>query len=307
LKNQSEKAPSIPTPYARINKLLKYGGFVPEELYTFCARPGEGKTAMAIDISVFVGSLGYEVMIFSIENSARSLTERIIANKTGIDSYRIAGTSQFKLRNDELKSITNHLSELQNYNIWIDETQRLHIDNIGLLMKHYIMKYGIKLFVFDYLQLISGTGAGRQLKVDQLDYVAQTLHSLSIELKVPIIALAQLNREAQAIRPSLNHIRSAGGIEQASNVVFANYDDGKEKLFDEEKKRFNEYKPYIDLIILKNRDGRIGFEKLLYDKAIYKFSSVNLDGKIENTIEQAAINYYNEPQEILITNEKDPF
>lgn len=297
LRNQVEQPKSIPTPYKNINAMLKYGGFVGEELYTFCARPGEGKTAMLVDLAVHAGSLGYKVMIFSMENSARSLTERIIANKSEIDSYRIAGRSRTKLTNPEKLSITSHLSQLTKYNIWIDDTQKWHIDNIGLQLKHYKMKFGIDIVMFDYLQLISGAGAGRPNEVNQLDYVAQTLHSYAVTDNIPIVTLAQLGRDAENKQPTLKDIRSAGGIEQASNVVFANYDDKKEQVA--------EYVPIIKLMILKNRDGRTGYEKLVYNKPFYKFTSQN--GDLDFKSEQAAISYFNEPEPIFLTDEEKPF
>ena len=234
-------------------------GLHKEELTIVGARPGMGKTTFALQIAENIANKGVEVAIISLEMSETQIIQKILARRTKVNSYRMRmGT----LENGDFEKIGQasiEISELPMHLITNARTIQ-HIENIARKMKN---KNNLGLLVIDYIQLIKNKGKFNSREQEVAD-ITRTLKLLSLELKIPIIGLCQLNRNASNKEPSLADLRESGAIEQdADNVIF---------IYQEEEST----EPIVDVILklAKQRAGEIGKVKMKFNKANSEFKNI---------------------------------
>lgn len=259
------------------------GGFEPGRLYILAARPGMGKTALALNMAENVCSQG-DVLFFSMEMPKAELAMRLAAKQTGLG---VGQQSRGKVNNDGMRSLAAvKIPE----NLYILDKTGLNINKIAMLCRRFKRAKNAKLIVIDYLGLIDGDS--RMQKVHQIEEITKRLKSVSKELKVPIVLLSQLSRELERRddkRPFLSDLRDSGAIEQDADVVMfiyrAEYYQGKEPPVKQAKERADAYNDRVkewervsveekgkaDIIFAKNRQGVTGSVKINFNGKYQKF------------------------------------
>jgi replicative DNA helicase len=233
-----------------IPELDYFTGLVPSNLLILAARPGMGKTALALKICREVARKT-PIGIFSLEMSDNELYSRMLAAETEIPLQRL-------LRGDmadyEFQKINDHDYILHSLPIWIDDSPSLTIFDIRTKARRWKSKHSIGLIIVDYLQLMAGKQGGN--REQEISSISRGLKALAKELQIPIIALSQLSRSCESRadkRPILSDLRESGAIEQDADVVLFLYRDGMYvKGSDQEP---------TELIIGKNRNGKVGTTK----------------------------------------------
>ncbi len=260
----------VPTGWQRIDKITT--GLHEGELIIIAARPAVGKSAWALNLATNAAiNSNKTVAIFNLEMSGESLATRMIACVGHIEGYKLA-TGQ--LDNDWDK-VNEALSKLENTNIYIDDTAGVTIGEIRSKCRRLAnSEKGLDLVVVDYLQLIGSNGnygANRQQEVSD---ISRSLKLMALELKVPVVALAQLSRAAEQRkenpRPMLSDLRESGSIEQDADIVAFLY---REDYYKKELERKDQTSD-IEFIIAKHRNGQVGTVPLRFKKDISKFFSI---------------------------------
>jgi replicative DNA helicase len=252
----------INTGFHDLDKVMKLR---PGELTIIAGRPSMGKSALAANIAANVAQeQGGGVLFFSLEMSAVELGMRLIASETRIDLGRM---SEGTLSNDERETILNKCGELSEVNlITIDDTSGRTVWDIAGLARRMIRKEKLHLLVIDYMQLITATNR-KVNRQEQVSEMSRSLKLLARELHVPVICLAQLNRQAEASdRPKLSHLRESGAIEQdADNVLFVHRQGFYDKSLPEND---------AEIIVAKQRNGPTNIVKAMWFREYTRFDSV---------------------------------
>lgn len=230
-----------------------------QELTIIGARPGVGKTTLALQIAEYIAKKGIETAFISLEMSEYQIIQKMLMKKTRVNSYKMRlGT----LEEQDLEKISFASAEIAELPIHLITNVRTiqHIENIARKLKN---KNNLGLLVIDYIQLIKNKGKFNNREQEVAD-ITRTLKLLSLELDIPIIGLCQLNRNASKAEPTLADLRESGSIEQdADNVLFLyRENENEENIVD------------ITLKIAKQRAGDIGKIYLKFNKANSEFKGV---------------------------------
>ena len=212
---------------------------------------GTGKTTLALQIAEYIAKKGVETAIVSLEMSYTQIIQKMLAKKTRVNTYKMRlGT----LEEDDFAKIGLVCGEMTALPIHLITNARTlqHIENIARKLKN-----------IDYIQLIKNKGKFNSREQEVAD-ITRTLKLLSLELKIPIIGLCQLNRNASRQEPMLSDLRESGAIEQdADNVLF---------LYQEKEQEVAVID--ITLKIAKQRAGETGKVYLKFNKAMSEFKGV---------------------------------
>ncbi len=228
----------------------KLAGLHPTNLVIVAARPGMGKTALALNISQNVALNGNTVAIFSLEMSREEVVTRMLCAKGRIDSQKLRTGS---LTENDFTKLSNAAGALYKQNIFVDDSPGLTVTEIRAKCRRLRRKPGLDLVVVDYLQLMNGSG--QENRQQEIAMISRSLKNLARELHVPIIALSQLNRGVESRedkRPRLGDLRESGAVEQDADVVMFIYRD--EYYFPEKV----ESKGIAEVVIAKHRQGGVG-------------------------------------------------
>ena len=230
-----------------------------QELTIIGARPGVGKTTLALQIAEYIASKGIETAFISLEMSDFQIIQKMITKRTKVNGYKMRlGT----LEEQDLEKIGIAGAEIAELPIHLITSARTiqHIENIARKLKN---KNNLGLLVIDYIQLIKNKGKFNNREQEVAD-ITRTLKLLSLELDIPIIGLCQLNRNASKAEPTLADLRESGSIEQdADNVLFLyRENENEENIVD------------ITLKIAKQRAGETGKIYLKFNKANSEFKGV---------------------------------
>jgi replicative DNA helicase len=199
-------------------------GLEPGDLVVLAGRPGMAKTALMVSMADSVSARGLPTAVFSAEMPAQQLMRRHVAKTSGI-SQRLLRRAE-NLTDLDWASITPALGEIATRKLWIDDTGLPALSHIRAESFALKMRHGLALVLVDYIQLVHGAGANRY---EQLRDVAYGLKALAKDLAVPIIVLAQLNRQVESRdqkRPHLSDLRDSGAIEEAADIVGLLYSEG---------------------------------------------------------------------------------
>ena len=158
--------------------------------------------------------------------SAEQLATRIIAEQSGVPSYKIR---RGDIREDDFYKITDVARDMQTIPLYIDQTGGISIAQLAARARRLKRQRGLDLLVVDYLQLLSGSAKKGENRVQEVTEITTGLKALAKELNVPIVALSQLSRQVENRddkRPQLSDLRESGSIEQDADVVMFVYPRG---------------------------------------------------------------------------------
>ena len=242
------------------------------ELIILAARPGMGKTALALNIATNAAMTTEKaIAIFNLEMPAEMLVNRMISAVGQIDSYKLStGT----LQSNDWKRYNEALSQLAETNIYIEDNASITASEIRAKCRRLAnSEKGLGLVVIDYLQLVTSGGRRAESRQVEVAEISRSLKTMSLELNVPVIALAQLSRNAERrenAQPMLADLRESGSLEQdADLVLFINRKD-----YYEANKDIKETIVPVDLIIAKHRKGATGKIDLLFELNMSNFRNV---------------------------------
>jgi len=245
------------------------GGLHASELIILAARPSMGKTALAMNIAENVAvRLREPVLFLSLEMSAIELADRLLCSAARVNSHRLrTGT----LSQEDHKRLIQTASELSTAPLYVDDSPSRTVTEIAAAARRIrrMHKGRLGLVVIDYLQLIEPDNP-RDPRQEQVARIARRLKGMARELKVPVLCLAQLNRQAEDTRdhrPRLSHLRESGAIEQDADVVMFVH---REEYYHHGEDR-KEYAGEAELIVAKQRNGPVGEVPLTWLREYTRF------------------------------------
>lgn len=207
----------MPTMFDKFDK--RSGGLQKSDLVIIAGETSQGKTSLALTITSNVAAANYPCAIYSLEMSAKQLTARLTAFETSIPSNVLL---YFPMSEKQFITFDSRIQRLCNKPIFIDKRSTANIDTIISSIRVLNAKYGIQLFVIDYLQLLSmhDKKMGREEKTAE---AARLLKNIAVELDVCVIALSQLARDKENPVPSIARLRNSGQIEEAADTIILVY------------------------------------------------------------------------------------
>jgi replicative DNA helicase len=242
-------------------------GLQPGDLIVVAGRPSMGKTALAINMGENVAlDTGLPVAVFSMEMGATQLALRMIGSVGRLDQHKLRTG---RLAADDWDKLSTALGRLNEAPIVIDETPALNAIEVRSRARRLMKQYGkLGLVIVDYIQLMQSTSQGEN-RATEISEISRSLKSLAKELKVPVIALSQLNRSLEQRpnkRPVMSDLRESGAIEQDADVILFIYRD---EVYNPE----TQDKGVAEIIIGKQRNGPIGTVRLTFLGEYTRFES----------------------------------
>ncbi len=265
----------VPTGFTDLDRLT--GGLQKSDLIVLAARPGIGKTSLALSIA-HNSALKYQnsIAVFSLEMSKDQLAQRLLSMDAGIDQQRLRTG---RIEDDEWDRIVYAMDTLSEANIWIDDTAGISTMEMRSKARRLQAEQGIDLIIVDYLQLMQATIGGKrnENRVQEISEISRSLKGLARELNIPVLALAQLSRAVESRQskvPQLSDLRESGSIEQDSDIVMFIYRDD---IYNQESERKN----IADIIIAKHRNGPVGEISLYFQASQTRFRDLELNPSME--------------------------
>jgi len=235
----------VPTGFTRLDELT--GGLQRSDLIVLAARPGMGKTSLALNMATHAAlKNNIPVGIFSLEMSKDQLVQRLICSQAGIDSHRLR--TGF-IEESEWAKIAQAIGELSEAPIYIDDTPGISVMELRTKARRLQAEHDLGFVIVDYLQLMQGRRT--ENRVQEVSDISRSLKELARELNIPVLAASQLNRSVEQRpnnRPQLSDLRESGSIEQDAYIVMFIY---REELRDPETTR----RGVADIIVAKHRNG----------------------------------------------------
>ncbi len=235
-------------------------GLQKSNLIILAARPGVGKTTLAMNIAQYAAVTNKKhVGFFSLEMSKEELVDRLLVNEADIDAWRL---KTGKLDENDFTKLSNAMGVLAEAPIYIDDTPALSILEMRTKARRLQVEQGLDLVIVDYLQLARSRNL--ENRVQEVSEISQGLKNLARELKIPVIALSQLSRgvESRNIKkPQLSDLRESGSIEQDADIVMFLWREDDEKVEN------------MMLDIAKHRNGALASIPLFFKGDRIKFYS----------------------------------
>ena len=246
----------VPTGFSDLDRMTS--GMQPGDLVVVAGRPSMGKTSLALNIGEHVAlAAGLPVVVFSMEMGASQLALRLIGSVGRLDQHKLRTG---RLAAEDWEKLTGALGRLNEAPILIDETPALNAIEVRSRARRLMKTYGkLGLVIVDYLQLMQASTTGEN-RATEISEISRSMKSLAKELKVPVMALSQLNRSLEQRpnkRPVMSDLRESGAIEQDADVILFIYRD---EVYNPD----TQDKGVAEIIIGKQRNGPIGTVRLTF-------------------------------------------
>jgi len=247
-------------------------GFQKGDLIIIGARPAMGKTTFAQNLTYNIAEINKKtILFFSMEMAKAEIVDRMIAPVAGVDAWDIRTGN---ISDDEFSRIGDALGDMSDLPILIDDTSSMTILELRNKARRAAHDYDLGMVVVDYLQLIQGSERYAGQRVQEIAEISRGLKTLARELEIPVVALAQLNRQVTGRddpRPNLSDLRDSGSIEQDADLVIMIH----------RPDYYNQNKPdfvptnITELLIQKHRHGHVGKVELFFDGEKNQFLSID--------------------------------
>ncbi|HAH06249.1 MAG TPA: replicative DNA helicase [Elusimicrobia bacterium] len=290
LSKHRDEVRGVPSGFAKLD--LMTSGFQKGDLILLAARPGQGKTSLALNVAanaVLRAKVPVPTAFFSLEMSKQDIMMRLMASEAGINVFKVRTAHFPKDRWAELTSAGWRISEAP---LFIDDSSSLTVLQVRTRARRLHHELGQKgkalgLIIIDYLQLMQGgvrRSDGRQQEVAE---ISRNLKQLARDLKVPVIALSQLSRKTEEkgradARPQLSDLRESGALEQDADIVAMIYREGYYKRDDPTVQN------KAELILAKHRNGPVGSVPLVFRHELTRFENA-AEGEEQGAEEQAQV------------------
>ena len=259
--NGNRELGGIPSGFSELD--AKIGGLSRSDLILIAARPGIGKTSLALNIASHVALKEKKgVAIFSLEMSGEQLVSRMISSLALVDSSRLRTGD---IRPDEWTRLAEAVSILGDSPMKIDDNAGITVQEIKAKLRR---EKDIGLVIIDYLQLMR-SGSRSENRVQEVAEISRSLKIMARELDIPVVALSQLNRASESRKdkkPMLSDLRESGSIEQDADIVIFLYRD--------EDNPDLEARNIVNCSVAKNRHGATGTIDFLWSGQYTRFTSL---------------------------------
>ena len=284
LYERKEMVTGVPTGFLDLDQ--KTAGLQPADLVIIASRPSMGKTAFALNIAQYVAlqrpatGAGTTVGVFSLEMAKEQLVMRLLCSEARVDNAKVRAGYLGERDFPRLAMAAGRLAEAP---IFIDDTPGLNVLELRAKARRLKREHDLGVVIVDYLQLMRGLDKKQENRVQELAEISQGLKALAKELRVPVVALSQLNRQVETRgdkRPIMSDIRESGSIEQDADVILFLYRDEM-------------YHPdsadegTAEIIIGKQRNGPIGTVRLAFRSEYTRFE--NLAGNFADVADGEAL------------------
>ena len=259
--NGDKELMGLSTGYSDLDNII--GGLKPKNLIVIGAFTGVGKSAMAANlvVNVLTGSIPQNIFFVSTEMKRLEIIKRMFSCMSGVSEGHLQDKVITESQKEELRSINKRI---YNFNWKIDDGEQKDVFMLKERVRKFNEKSRVGLVVVDYIQQIppSSTKISREQQVSE---VSRNLKALAMELDCPVVALSQINRESEKDnrKPKLTDLRESGAIEQDADIVILMHRKSDES---------GEDNGIRELIVAKNRSGKVGATKLQFSPAISRFS-----------------------------------
>jgi replicative DNA helicase len=239
----------LPTGFVDLDRML--AGLQKSNLVILAARPGMGKTAFALNMVQYITVVAKKkVGFFSLEMSKEELVDRLLVSQADIDAWRL---KTGRLDQQDFLKLSDAMGVLADAPLFIDDTPGMSVYEMRTKARRLASEHHVDLLVCDYLQLAHGYN--KENRVQEVAEISQGLKNIARELKIPVIALSQLNRQVESRgekSPQLSDLRESGSIEQDADVVMFLYREDED------------VRESMKLKIAKHRNGPLGVIDLFF-------------------------------------------
>jgi len=251
LYDKKETVTGVPTGFKGLDELTT--GLQNSDLIIIGGRPSMGKTAFSLNIAQHVGvNMKEPVAVFSLEMSKEQLAFRMLCSEAMVNSNDIR---KGFIKKDDWHKLTSAAGRLADSPIYIDDSSAISVLEMRAKARRLKVEHGLSLIIVDYLQLMRGRGNAER-REQEISEISRSLKGLAKELRVPVIALSQLNRGVETRtgtkKPTLADLRESGAIEQDADVIIFLYRD---EVYNKDK---DENKGKAEIIVSKQRNGPTG-------------------------------------------------
>ena len=274
LKNKEDGLSGVPSGFSRLDRVTS--GWQKSDLVIIAARPGMGKTALALTMCRNI-AINHKtpIGIFSLEMSTDQLVNRLISSESEIPSNKLR---RGNLEEYEFVQLHEKIKDLAEAPIYIDDTPGLSVFELRAKARRLVKNHGVKIIIVDYLQLMTAGGNKIGNREQEISTISRSLKGIAKELKIPVIALSQVNRGVESRtstskRPILADLRESGAIEQDADIVTFIYRPEYYKIYEWENS--DDSRGQAEIIIAKHRNGALENIRLKFINTLAKFSDLD--------------------------------
>lgn len=250
---QSGKPAGIATGLSALNGVI--GGWKATNLIIVAARPGVGKTSLALHFAKTAAKSGHWVNFYGLEMTSEDLMRIQISSESGVNRVDVRDGRLGDQEWNDINRVSGMIEKLPI--IWYDNAG-ITSAQINANTRKNVKRCKCDMVIIDYLQLMAPTDK-KAIREQQISEITRTLKRTALEMKVPIICLSQLNREASETKPQLHHLRESGAIEQDADVVVFPWKDSEEK---------------YQIIVAKNRRGQTAMFEISVNSEMTRFENM---------------------------------
>ena len=256
------------------------GGLHRSDMVVLAARPGLGKSTLAVNICVNAAKAGAGVGVFSLEMGRDQLALRMLASEAAVDSWKLRLGLDTEAEERRIIDTIGSLSELP---IYIDDTPLQGIVEMRAKSRRLYMEHGLDLLVVDYMQLMQGGSGRSDNRVQEMSEITRSIKGMARDLNVPVLAVSQMSRAIEmrsSHRPQLSDLRESGSIEQDADVVMFIYREDIYYTEEEWERQFSDRefpKNVAEIIVAKHRHGPVGGVKLLFRDHLLRFEAAPVE------------------------------
>ncbi len=294
LESEEDLLTGVPTGFTELDAML--GGMQKGDLIVVAARPSMGKTAFALSMLEHIGideeqGRGMPCAFFSLEMSKLQLAQRLLCSRARVDMGKLRHR---RLGGAEISQLQLAAADMRHSPIFIDDTPGMSIMELRAKSRRLKMLHDIRVVFIDYMQLMFDP-AGKENRQQEIAAISRGLKSLGRELNIPIVALAQLNRQVEGRstnRPRMSDLRESGAIEQDADVVMLLH---REEYYLDKKavETQSELRGKAEVIVDKQRNGPTGVAELHFTSQFARFDN-------------AAASYLRSGDDEYVNNNYDP-
>ena len=274
LRSKEDGLSGIPSGFTNLDRVTS--GWQRSDLIICAARPGMGKTAFALTMARNISiEHSFPIGFFSLEMSSEQLVNRLISSEAELGSAKLR---KGDLADHEMVQLHEKIKDLSEAPIFIDDTPGLTIFELRAKARRLVKNHKVKIIIIDYLQLMNAGGNSGN-REQEISTISRSLKGIAKELKIPVIALSQVNRGVEnrtgigSKRPMLSDLRESGAIEQDADIVTFIYRPEYYKIY--EWDNGDDSRGQAEIIIAKHRNGSLKNVRLKFIGEFAKFS--NLD------------------------------
>jgi len=249
-------------------------GWKKGELIVIGGRPAMGKTALAISLARNIAILNRtSIAYFSLEMSTVQFMNRFLSNVSNVE------INHAELYSEKEQALLDDAEKIiEDAPIFLDDTPALSVQELRTKASRLVREHQVKLIIIDYLQLMNASGMIYSNREEEVSVITRSLKALAMELNIPIIALSQLNRRENCEgidgkRPQLSDLRESRTIEQDADMICFIHRPEYYRIFQDEKG--NDLHGMAEIIVAKNRNGKMGDTLLKFSSQIARFDNIS--------------------------------